>query len=176
MRNLLRSLLFPLLLASCSFSPALANNITIQGVDPGGEIGDHLKFWEYIADAGDNIIIDGACASACTLFLGKVPLDRVCMTDRASLGVHLAASPEGEEDKEGTILMQRTFYPQWINDWIAKQPPLTLDVIWMLPRDIIPNIKMCEGFTAPPEPPKTVVDQPASSEGTTTTIHPTGPQ
>ena len=47
-------------------------------------------------------MIDGACLSACTLVLGIVPRERICVTQRAMLGFHAAwmpgpAGPAGAE-------------------------------------------------------------------------------
>ena len=38
-------------------------------------------------------MIDGACLSACTLVLGIVPRERICVTQRAMLGFHAAWMP-----------------------------------------------------------------------------------
>jgi hypothetical protein len=39
------------------------------------------------------VIIDGFCASACTIVLGTVPHDKICVTFRAKLGFHAAWDP-----------------------------------------------------------------------------------
>jgi hypothetical protein len=36
-----------------------------------------------LRDAGEQIVIDGTCSSACTLVLGIVPHDRICVTSNA---------------------------------------------------------------------------------------------
>ena len=43
-----------------------------------------------IRDRAERVIIDGICNSACTLVLGIVPLNRICVTPKASLGFHQA--------------------------------------------------------------------------------------
>ena len=43
-----------------------------------------------IRDRGERVIIDGICNSACTLVLGIVPLNKICVTPKASLGFHAA--------------------------------------------------------------------------------------
>jgi hypothetical protein len=35
-------------------------------------------------------MIDGLCASACTLVLGAIPQNKICVTSRAMLGFHAA--------------------------------------------------------------------------------------
>ena len=36
------------------------------------------------------VIIDGLCASACTIVLGAIPHDKICVTSHATLGFHAA--------------------------------------------------------------------------------------
>ena len=43
-----------------------------------------------IRDSGQRVIIDGPCLSACTLVLGVIPRERICVTRRARLGFHAA--------------------------------------------------------------------------------------
>ena len=58
--------------------------------DYGGFIHKYKLKYAAIRDRGERVIIDGACNSACTLVLGIVPLNRICVTPRASLGFHTA--------------------------------------------------------------------------------------
>jgi hypothetical protein len=39
------------------------------------------------------VAIDGTCASACTLLLGVIPHNRICVTPRAVLAFHAAWDP-----------------------------------------------------------------------------------
>src|SRR5262249_34348411 len=58
--------------------------------DYGGVIGDYLDRFKSVRDSGERVIIDGLCLSACTLVLGIVPQDHICVTSRARLGFHAA--------------------------------------------------------------------------------------
>jgi len=58
--------------------------------DYGGFIDQYKLKYAAIRDRGERVIIDGVCNSACTLVLGIVPLNRICVTPRASLGFHTA--------------------------------------------------------------------------------------
>src|SRR5712691_12608358 len=58
--------------------------------DHGGFVEDYKTRYAKIRDSGERVIIDGICNSACTLVLGIVPLSRICVTPRASLGFHQA--------------------------------------------------------------------------------------
>jgi hypothetical protein len=59
--------------------------------DPGGEVSSYVQKFTEIRDSGQRIVVDGPCLSACTLFTGIVPRDRVCITRRAALGFHAAS-------------------------------------------------------------------------------------
>src|SRR5262249_6198215 len=58
--------------------------------DHGGLFEDYKAKYAVIRDRGERVVIDGICNSGCTLVLGIVPLNRVCVTPRASLGFHMA--------------------------------------------------------------------------------------
>lgn len=58
--------------------------------DHGGRVDVYKAKYARLRDRGERVIIDGVCNSACTLVLGIVPLNRICVTPRASLGVHEA--------------------------------------------------------------------------------------
>src|SRR4029453_15392361 len=58
--------------------------------DHGGLVEDYKAKYVQIRDRGERVVIDGICNSACTLVLGIVPLSRICVTPKASLGFHQA--------------------------------------------------------------------------------------
>jgi len=63
------------------------------GQDRGGRMGPtsiSIRAWR---SSGEMVIIDGVCLSACTIVLGSVPHDRICVTSRAKLGFHAAWNP-----------------------------------------------------------------------------------
>ena len=98
--------------------------------DFGGDVAQYKAKYQRIKDRGERVVIDGICNSACTLVLGMVPLNRICVTPRASLGFHQAyydpkwtfgvkvASATGTAD-----LM--SYYPAAARDWIRRQGGLT---------------------------------------------------
>jgi hypothetical protein len=99
--------------------------------DHGGEVEKYKAKYREIAESGDRVIIDGICNSACTLVLGIVPKNKICVTPRASLGFHEAytqanwpfggakiASASGTRD-----LM--SYYPDPVQEWIARNGGLT---------------------------------------------------
>ena len=58
--------------------------------DHGGYVEEYKAKYQRIRDRHERVIIDGICNSACTLVFGIVPLNKVCVTPRASLGFHQA--------------------------------------------------------------------------------------
>ena len=93
-------------------------------LDYGGSLDDHLRWFERVRDAGVPVRVEGVCISACTFVL-MLPHDQVCITPKASLGFHLV-STNGIPDPSMTWAFARRYYPQPIQDWLAKQPPLKL--------------------------------------------------
>jgi hypothetical protein len=63
--------------------------IRIAG-DRGGQIGKYISKFQRLHSSGESVVIDGLCASACTLVLAAVPRDKICVTSRAALGFHAA--------------------------------------------------------------------------------------
>jgi hypothetical protein len=101
--------------------------------DHGGLVDEYKAKYALIRDRGERVIIDGICNSACTLVLGIVPLNRVCVTPRASLGFHMAYY-----DKATTFGVKVTsyagtadlmsYYPMTVKDWISRHGGLTTDM------------------------------------------------
>jgi hypothetical protein len=113
-----------LVLALCTATPAAAEYRVRR--DHGGLVEQYKAKYERLRVRKERVVIDGICNSACTLLLGIVPLNRICATPRASLGVHEAyidkrwtagvrvASSSGTAD-----LM--SYYPPPLKDWIKRR-------------------------------------------------------
>ena len=101
--------------------------------DHGGLVDEYKTKYADIRDRGERVVIDGICNSACTLVLGIVPLTRVCVTPRASLGFHQAYY-----DKSLTFGVKVTsyagtadlmsYYPDTLKEWISRHGGLTNDM------------------------------------------------
>jgi len=99
--------------------------------DHGGEVDKYKAKYREIAENGDRVIIDGICNSACTLVLGMVPKNKVCVTPRASLGFHEAYT-EANWPFGGTKVANAagtrdlmSYYPDPVLEWIARNGGLT---------------------------------------------------
>ena len=131
------------LLAFIIATPAVADLRITR--DFGGYVEEYKARYERIRENGERVIIDGICNSACTLVLGIVPLQRICVTPRASLGFHQAYF-----DKRWTAGVKVTsiagtaelmsVYPNPVKEWISRQGELTPDMkklrngvdLWMI--------------------------------------------
>src|ERR1700721_3548301 len=54
--------------------------------DPGGQIGPYMAKLDALRNSGQSVVIDGPGLSACTMVLGVIPRDRLCVTNRAPRG------------------------------------------------------------------------------------------
>ena len=98
--------------------------------DHGGYVEEYKAKYKRIRERKERVIIDGICNSACTLVLGIVPLNHICVTPKASLGFHQAYY-----DKRWTAGLRVTsiagtdelmsYYPPSVKDWIARQGGLS---------------------------------------------------
>jgi hypothetical protein len=122
---LLSFVLLPLLLA---VAPARANlHITN---DHGGYVEEYKTKYKRIRDNHERVIIDGVCNSACTLVFGIVPLNKICVTPRASVGFHQAYYDKAftfgikVTSAEGTADLM-SYYPDTVKEWIRSNGGLT---------------------------------------------------
>jgi hypothetical protein len=98
--------------------------------DHGGLVEDYKAKYSDIRDRGERVVIDGICNSACTLVLGIVPLNRICVTPKASLGFHQAYYDKAWTfgfkvigDSSTAELM--SYYPKPVKEWISRNGGLT---------------------------------------------------
>jgi hypothetical protein len=101
--------------------------------DYGGLVEQYKIKYAAIRNHGDRVIIDGICNSACTLVLGIVPVNRICVTSRASLGFHMpyydVAATDGiiVPSYEGAADLM-SYYPQAVKDWLKRHGGLTSEI------------------------------------------------
>jgi len=94
--------------------------------DFGGHVDQYKKRFAEIRDRGERVIIDGICNSACTLVLGIVPLNKICVTPRASMGFHQAyydrryTAGMYVQSYAGTDELM-SYYPETLKEWIADK-------------------------------------------------------
>src|ERR1700755_1032106 len=58
--------------------------------DMGGLMTEYASRFQTRRSSGEKVVIDGPCYSACTMLLGMLPREQVCVTPNAVLGFHAA--------------------------------------------------------------------------------------
>jgi hypothetical protein len=121
-----------LLLPFVATTPVRAELLHITR-DHGGYVEEYKARYKRVRDKGERVIIDGICNSACTLVFGIVPINRICVTPRASLGFHQAYYDKAftfgikVTSAEGTSDLM-SYYPDTVKDWIRRNGGLTTDM------------------------------------------------
>jgi hypothetical protein len=102
--------------------------------DRGGNIGAYWSRYIALRDSGQQVVIDGACSSACTMVLGIVPYNRICITANAVLGFHAAWRSDFLGLKVVNEPATQTLwqlYPPAIRQWIARNGGLSTEMKYL---------------------------------------------
>jgi len=114
--------------------------------DRGGRIGTYVDKYQGLRSSGESVIIDGLCASACTIVLGALPRDKICVTSRANLGFHAAwdFGPNGRAvaNPEATQMLF-SMYPAEVRRWIKQRGGLTPHMIFLKGNQLYAMYKPC---------------------------------
>jgi hypothetical protein len=135
----------------------LAAVITLTGVgashavvriaqDRGGRIATYVEKFQGLRSSGEMVIIDGFCASACTIVLGSVPHDRICVTSRARLGFHAAWDPGSNGRKIVNAAATQSLYsmyPSEVQRWIDQRGGLTPHMIFLGGHELAAMYRPC---------------------------------
>jgi hypothetical protein len=121
--------------------------------DPGGEVTSYLHRYHHMRTSGERLVIDGPCLSACTLFTGLLPRNRVCVTKRAVLGFHAASYYDDVRrslvpTRAGTRVVMR-LYPPEIRGWIERHGGLTPRIIAMRGPELTALYSTCRSSSSP---------------------------
>jgi hypothetical protein len=124
----------------------VANSAIRIANDRGGRIGTYFVKYQRLASTGESVIIDGLCASACTIVLSEFPHNRICVTSRATLGFHAAWNygPNGRifTDPEATLMLYSA-YPAAVRRWIARQGGLRPNIIFLSGKPLQEMYRSC---------------------------------
>ena len=114
--------------------------------DRGGRIGTYVDRYQGLRTSGETVIIDGLCASACTIVLGAVPHDRICVTSHANLGFHAAwdfgANGRAITNPEATQMLY-SMYPPPVRRWIAARGGLTQRMLFLRGKQLQAMYRPC---------------------------------
>jgi hypothetical protein len=130
------------LLASIGASQAVVR----IGEDRGGRIGTYVDKYQDVRSSGDLVIIDGLCASACTIVLGAIPHDKICVTSHAALGFHAAWDLDDDghaiTNPEATHMLY-SMYPPQVKKWIKQRGGLTAHMIFLRGKELTTMYHTC---------------------------------
>ena len=114
--------------------------------DPGGQIGGYVDKYQGLRSSGESVIIDGLCASACTIVLGTIPHDRICVTPQAALGFHAAfdfgSQGRAITNRESTKMLY-SMYPSQVQRWISARGGLTSRMIYLRGKELMSMYHPC---------------------------------
>jgi hypothetical protein len=114
--------------------------------DRGGQIGRYLDKYEGLSASRQSVIIDGLCASACTIVLSAIPHDKICVTSRARLGFH-AAWDFGVQGRPvanpGATRWLYSTYPSRVRQWIARRGGLAPRIIFLQGKQLEAMYRPC---------------------------------
>ena len=115
--------------------------------DKGGQIGPYLDAFTTLRNSGQRVIIDGPCLSACTIVLGVMPRDRICVTRRAQLGFHAAWNPGSDGrpvlSHAGTKALW-SLYPGHVRSWLKKRGGLKPQMVYLSGAELASMYKTCD--------------------------------
>jgi len=116
------------------------------GEDRGGRIGTYVDKYQEVRSSGEMVIIDGLCASACTIVLGAIPHDKICVTSHAALGFHAAWDLDDEghaiTNPEATHMLY-SMYPPPVKKWINQRGGLTQRMIYLRGKELMSMYHPC---------------------------------
>lgn len=114
--------------------------------DRGGRIGTYVDKYQDLRNSGEQVIIDGLCASACTIVLGAVAYDKICVTSHANLGFHAAwdfgSNGRAVTNPEATQMLY-SMYPSSVRRWIAARGGLTPRMIFLRGKQLMSMYRPC---------------------------------
>ena len=114
--------------------------------DRGGRIGTYVDRYQGLRSSGESVIIDGLCASACTIVLGAVAHDKICVTSNANLAFHAAwdfgANGRAVTNPEATQMLY-SMYPTPVQRWISQRGGLTPRMLFLHGKQLMSMYKPC---------------------------------
>ena len=125
---------------SMALAVTSASATVIISDDAGGKMKDYTTHFQQVRNSGEPVVISGTCVSACTMVLGLVPSDRICV------GFHAAwmfdNSGKRVVSESGTQDLMRA-YPAPVRAWIARHGGLTPKMMYLRGRDLAAIVAPC---------------------------------
>jgi hypothetical protein len=115
--------------------------------DRGGRIERYIDRYERLRASHQSVIIDGLCASACTIVLSAIPHNKICVTSKARLAFHAAwdfgARGRAVPNPEATRWLYST-YPAQVRHWIAGRGGLKPRAIFLRGKQLESMYRPCD--------------------------------
>ena len=126
-----------LLVAILSLPASAARAETIDVSDfHGGLLSTYQTQWSTLAARGVKVRIVGPCVSACTILVGYIPRNNICVMPNAYLGFHWATTDFHTQE-------MWSFYPPDIRQWISQRGGLTSQMLWLQAPSIYRYFRKC---------------------------------
>src|ERR1700739_164444 len=99
----------------------------------GGYVEEYKERYKHVRDSGERVVIDGICNSACTLVFGIVPMNKICVTPKASIGLHQAYYDKAftfgikVTSTEGTSDLM-SYYPDSVKEGLRRHGGATTEM------------------------------------------------
>ena len=104
--------------------------------DHGGLLSAYQTQWALFAARQVDVRIVGPCVSACTVLVGYIPRQHICVALGASLGFHWATTGFTTQELWSA-------YPSDIRQWISQHGGLTNQMIWLQAPRIYRYFRKC---------------------------------
>ena len=144
-----------LFMVSCVVATVLSTNFASATIritaDRGGRIIDYVERFMQARASGEQVVIDGYCLSACTLVVGMLPREQVCVTRNAVLGFHAAWRPTSDGRKVSSHIATQVMmdvYPPELRSWIGRRGGLTPRLLLLEGRELNGIVPTCGGASA----------------------------
>jgi hypothetical protein len=114
--------------------------------DMGGLMTEYASRFATVRQSGEKVVIDGPCFSACTMLLGMVPRDQVCVTQNAVLGFHAAWNFDDTGRRVTSVSATQALidiYPPPIRTWIARRGGLSPHMKLLRGRELLTMYPTC---------------------------------
>jgi len=120
----------------CAFGHAAAAETITVSDNHGGSVAAYDRRWASLAARGVDVRIVGPCQSACTVLLGHIPRQRICVTPGAAFGFHQAHLP-------GATATLWNAYASDIRAWIERHGGLTPQFVWLRAPEVYRYFHRC---------------------------------
>lgn len=141
-----RPLALMIVAAINTFSASSAHATIVISSDRGGLVSDYSARFLSARHSGEQVVIDGACLSACTLVVGFVQRDKICATPKAVLGFHSAWRPMGRGKRANSPVATQAMldvYPAELRKWIAHRGGLSSKMIFLHGHELAEIVPSC---------------------------------